>query len=43
VLILYGGRIVRLLEGEEITETNIVAGAFNLGGEAEDGGEGALA
>ena len=30
VLILYGGRIVRTLEGEQITETNIVAGSFNL-------------
>jgi ribose transport system ATP-binding protein len=30
VLILYDGRIVRVLEGTEITETNIVAGAFNL-------------
>jgi ribose transport system ATP-binding protein len=30
VLILYDGRIVRVLEGTDITETNIVAGAFNL-------------
>jgi ribose transport system ATP-binding protein len=30
VLILYGGRIVRTLEGEDITETNIVASSFNL-------------
>ncbi|MBA3326310.1 MAG: sugar ABC transporter ATP-binding protein [Rhodobacteraceae bacterium] len=30
VLILYAGRIVRVLEGEDISETNIVAGAFNL-------------
>ena len=30
VLILYGGRIVRVLEGDDISETNIVAGAFNL-------------
>jgi ribose transport system ATP-binding protein len=30
VLILYGGEITRELKGEEITETNIVAGAFNL-------------
>jgi ribose transport system ATP-binding protein len=30
VLILYDGRVVRVLEGAEITETNIVAGAFNL-------------
>jgi ribose transport system ATP-binding protein len=30
VLILYDGRIVRVLEGPDITETNIVAGAFNL-------------
>jgi ribose transport system ATP-binding protein len=30
VLILYGGRIARTLEGEAITETEIVAGAFNL-------------
>jgi ribose transport system ATP-binding protein len=30
VLIFYGGRVVRVLEGADITETNIVAGAFNL-------------
>jgi ribose transport system ATP-binding protein len=30
VLILYGGQIVRELKGDEITETNIVASAFNL-------------
>ncbi|MEQ9690002.1 MAG: sugar ABC transporter ATP-binding protein [Bauldia litoralis] len=30
VLILYGGRIVRTLEGDAITETNIVASSFNL-------------
>jgi ribose transport system ATP-binding protein len=30
VLILYGGRIVRILEGNDITETNIVASSFNL-------------
>jgi len=30
VLILYGGRVVRVLEGADITETNIVAGSFNL-------------
>jgi ribose transport system ATP-binding protein len=30
VLILYGGRIVRTLEGEAITETNIVASSFNM-------------
>jgi ribose transport system ATP-binding protein len=30
VLILYGGRVVRTLEGEAITETNIVASALNL-------------
>ncbi len=30
VLILYGGRIVQTLEGDAITETNIVASSFNL-------------
>jgi ribose transport system ATP-binding protein len=30
VLILYGGRIVRALEGDQITETNIVASSFNM-------------
>ncbi len=30
VLILYGGRIVRTLEGDAITETNIVASSFNM-------------
>jgi len=30
VMILYGGRIVRVLEGDAISETNIVASAFNL-------------
>jgi len=30
VLILYGGRVIRTLEGEAITETNIVASALNL-------------
>ncbi len=30
VLILYGGRLVRALEGDQITETNIVASSFNL-------------
>jgi ribose transport system ATP-binding protein len=30
VLILYGGRIVRTLEGDDITETNIVASSLNL-------------
>ena len=30
VLILYGGKIVRTLEGDDITETNIVASSFNL-------------
>ena len=30
VLILYGGKIVRTLEGDAITETNIVASSFNL-------------
>ena len=30
VLILYGGRLVRTLEGDDITETNIVASSFNL-------------
>ena len=30
MLILYGGKIVRTLEGDDITETNIVAGSFNL-------------
>jgi ribose transport system ATP-binding protein len=30
VLILYGGQIVRTLEGDAITETNIVASSFNL-------------
>ena len=30
VLIMYGGQIVRTLEGEAITETNIIASAFNL-------------
>jgi ribose transport system ATP-binding protein len=30
VMILYGGRIVRTLEGEDISETNIVASAFNM-------------
>jgi hypothetical protein len=31
VLILYDGAIVRELEGEAITETNIVTSALNLG------------
>jgi ribose transport system ATP-binding protein len=30
VLILYGGRITRELKGDDITETNIVAGALNV-------------
>jgi ribose transport system ATP-binding protein len=30
VLILYGGRVIRTLEGDAITETNIVASALNL-------------
>ena len=30
VLILYGGQIVRTLEGDAITETNIIASSFNL-------------
>jgi ribose transport system ATP-binding protein len=30
VLILYQGRIVRELEGKEITETNIVASSLNI-------------
>ena len=30
MLILYGGRVIRTLEGEAITETNIVASALNL-------------
>jgi ribose transport system ATP-binding protein len=30
VLIMYGGAITRVLEGERITETNIVAAALNL-------------
>ncbi|MGO4724503.1 MULTISPECIES: sugar ABC transporter ATP-binding protein [unclassified Inquilinus] len=30
VMILYGGRVIRTLEGEDITETNIVASALNL-------------
>ena len=30
VMILYGGQIVRTLEGDDITETNIIASAFNL-------------
>jgi ribose transport system ATP-binding protein len=30
VLILYDGRVIRTLEGEDITETNIVASALNL-------------
>ncbi|MEM8551159.1 MAG: sugar ABC transporter ATP-binding protein [Pseudomonadota bacterium] len=33
VLILYGGEIVRTLEGEDITETNIVAASLNLAGD----------
>jgi ribose transport system ATP-binding protein len=35
VLILYGGRVARVLEGDAITEKNIVSASFNLGrGEA---------
>ncbi len=30
MLILYGGRIVRALEGAEITEENIVASSLNI-------------
>ena len=30
VAIMYGGRIVRELEGDELTETNIVASALNI-------------
>ncbi|MEQ1768579.1 MAG: sugar ABC transporter ATP-binding protein [Devosia sp.] len=30
VLILYGGQVVRTLEGDDITETNIIASSFNL-------------
>ncbi len=36
VLILYGGRVVRVLEGADISETNIVAGAFNLSTDAAE-------
>jgi ribose transport system ATP-binding protein len=32
VLILYDGRVVRTLEGDDITETNIVASSLNLPG-----------
>ncbi len=35
VLILYDGRVVRTLEGEELTEANIVASSLNLGHVAE--------
>ncbi len=35
VLILYDGKIVRELEGDEINETNIVASSLNLGGAPE--------
>jgi ribose transport system ATP-binding protein len=30
VLILYGGRVARVLEGDAITEKNIVSASFNL-------------
>jgi ribose transport system ATP-binding protein len=30
VAILYDGQVVRELEGEDITETNIVAGSLNI-------------
>ncbi|MCB1495104.1 MAG: sugar ABC transporter ATP-binding protein [Bauldia sp.] len=39
VLILYGGRIVQTLEGDAITETNIVASSFNLPVESEAAAE----
>ena len=39
VLILYGGRIVKTLEGDAITETNIVASSFNLPVESEAAAE----
>jgi ribose transport system ATP-binding protein len=38
VLILYDGKIVRELEGDEINETNIVASSLNLGGALEHAG-----
>jgi ribose transport system ATP-binding protein len=39
VLILYGGRIVQTLEGDAITEINIVASSFNLPVDSEAAAE----
>ena len=36
VIILYEGRIVRELQGEEITEQNIVAASLHLSSEGPD-------
>jgi ribose transport system ATP-binding protein len=38
VAVMYGGRIVRMLEGDDITETALITSALNLAGTATDAG-----